>query len=382
MKLTEAEAREKVANEARLGVRMEARASGKGDAYFGLARMTKAGPRWTGKVQFVGDHLMDPIRWKRPRRVFVNSMSDLFHEGVSDEQIDRIFAAMALAPRHQFQVLTKRPERMLRYLTGPWPGDGVGARIAQATWEMAPKRLPEGASFVESPVGPILSNGRPEFGYRRFIQPWPLPNVWLGVSAEDQATADERIPLLLQTPAAVRWVSAEPLLGPMDLRKYMLGGNLSLCGNCGHHSKEQEWLNDPEGGSAHCPRCDSNSCELDPEWDESVDWVVVGGESGAGARPMLSEWARSLRDQCAAAGVAYFFKQWGEWVDASHELWGRLPTRELMNCDSTGKLLDPPPADENADCMTLKRVGKKAAGDLLDRVQHHHYPVGGPADAE
>ncbi len=136
------------------------------------------------------DRLDQPLRWKKPRMIFVNSMSDLFHEDVPDDFIDRVFAVMALAENHTFQVLTKRPERMLRWFD---PGfDNREHAVGQAMREIAAARGGDDAGLPE----------------------WPLPNVWLGVSVEDHATADERIPLLLQAPAAVRWVSAEPLIGP------------------------------------------------------------------------------------------------------------------------------------------------------------------------
>lgn len=187
--------------------------------YKGLATVTPAGrAAFTGRIRLLPDRLDDPLRWRAPRRVFVNSMSDLFHDDVPDDYIARVFAVMARAPRHTFQVLTKRAARMHDY---------------------------------------VRSHG--------FVQ--PLAHIWLGVSAEDQATADERLPLLLQTPAAVRWLSAEPLLGPLDLRPYL----------------------EPSG----------------------LQWVVAGGESGPRARPLQLAWVRAIRDACAAAGVPFFFKQVG-----------------------------------------------------------------------
>ena len=164
--------------------------------------------RWNGEVRLNEQWLDQPLRWKRPRRIFVCAHSDLFHPAVHGEWINKVFRIMRRSDRHQFQVLTKRPERMRDY---------VRPRV----------RLPD--------------------------------HIWLGVSIEDQRTADERLPLLLDTPAAVRWVSAEPLLGPVCLA--------------------------------------------------GMDWVVVGGESGPGARPMDPRWARGIRDQCAAAGTPFFLKQ-------------------------------------------------------------------------
>ncbi|NLX99449.1 MAG: DUF5131 family protein, partial [Rhodopirellula sp.] len=170
---------------------------------------------WTGAIQTDEAALLVPQRWKNPRRVFVVSMGDLFYEGVPFEFIDRVFAVMALCPQHTFQVLTKRPERMREYLTY----EGRAAAISEAArWLCADDIV--GASHIDHPdslmrrypVGP-LTDGIPEFGWRWFINPWPLPNVWLGVTAENQEQADKRIPALLQTPAAKRFVSIEPMLG-------------------------------------------------------------------------------------------------------------------------------------------------------------------------
>ena len=217
-------------------MRQAHRSSGVGGAYEGLTKLSKGGPVWTGKVRTVPELLQQPLRWKRPRRIFVNSMSDLFHEDVPDEFITKVWTTMADAPQHVFQILTKRPRRMRDYLL------------------------------------PRLSIGD-------FIAP-PLSNVWLGVSVEDQAAADERIPFLLQAPAAVRWISAEPLLGSIDVCRY-LGNPLA---------KPYPFL---VPVTAPAPR--------------GIDWCVTGGESGPGARPMHPDWARALRDQCAGAGVAFFF---------------------------------------------------------------------------
>lgn len=203
------------------------------------------------------ERLDQPLRWKRPRRIFVNSMSDLFHEAVPDDFLDKVFAVMALSPQHTFQVLTKRPERMRDYCKTLGQHNGTD-RVSIAAQQISSKAW---------------------FLWRMGDVGWCLPNVWLGVSVEDQEAADQRIPLLLQTPAAVRWVSAEPLLGPVDVQAAI---------------NRMPWR---IGGG-----------------DAGLHWVVVGGESGPKARPMHPDWARSLRDQCAAAGVQYLFKQWGEWA--------------------------------------------------------------------
>jgi protein gp37 len=204
-------------------------------------------------VELVEKHLMDPLHWKKPQRVFVNSMSDLFHEALPDEAIDRVFAVMALCPQHTFQVLTKRPERMNRYVSGKQ--HGRMCKIAR-----------------QIPVRGEKPNAR-----------FPLSNVWLGVSVEDQKTADERIPLLLQTPAAVRFVSYEPALGPVDF------------------DETRDWLT----WNYVYRRNRMNGCM------NTIDQVIVGGESGPGARPFNIEWARNVIAQCKDAGTKVFFKQAG-----------------------------------------------------------------------
>jgi protein gp37 len=201
-------------------------------------------------LRLVPDKLAEPLTWKKPRRVFVNSMSDLFHEDLPREYIAEVFSVMARTPQHTYQVLTKRPERMLMLMLAPL-ADGV---------------------------------------------PWPLPNVWLGVSVENQHFADKRIPLLLQTPAAVRFISAEPLLDAVDLESYVDGP----CQGCGIPDLDCAAFKS-EGAVACCPDCRHRS----------LDWVIVGGESGPGARPFNLEWARSIVQQCTSAAVPAFIKQLG-----------------------------------------------------------------------
>lgn len=194
-------------------------------------------------VQLRPEKLDQPLRWRRPRRIFVNSMSDLFHDQVPDEYIAKVFAIMLLAQRHTFQVLTKRHGRMRALLNSH-------AFWTRVLYEALDPELPAGDRD-----GLQLS-----LHY--------LPNVWLGVSTENQQWADIRIPALLDTPAAVRFISAEPLLGPIDLDAIPVRG-------------------------------------------PDLDWVIVGGESGPGARPMHPDWARGLRDQCNQTGVPFLFKQAG-----------------------------------------------------------------------
>lgn len=281
------------------------------ESRIGLTEPSKAGPVWNGKVRFNEQWLDQPLRWRRARRIFVCAHGDLFHESVPDEWIDRVFAVMALARNHTFQVLTKRSDRMRAYLS-------EDRRLHWADM---------GLRWMGEDPDPAFDSVH--FG------PKALPNVWLGVSAEDQQRADERIPDLLATPAAVRFVSAEPLLGPLDLYggdpDPRLGGVEAGSGL----SLEQYWKAD---GTGPFP---------------GIDWVIVGGESGPGARPMHPVWVRSLRDQCDAAQVPFFLKQWGEWQPA-HPLGG----------------LDDAVAGTRwhtfADGASVRLCGKKRAGRTLD----------------
>lgn len=259
-------------------------ARGMQEAHRGLTAYGSHGVRWTGEVRLLPERLEQPLHWRKPRKIFVDSMSDLFHEKVPDEFIDRVFAVMALCPQHTFQVLTKRPKRMLDYMTYD---DGVGR------WSFIERRAKR---IYRETYGWIFHVGKILIG--------PLPHVWLGVSIENQATADERIPLLLQTPAAVRFVSAEPLLGPVDLSVALEGTDYEL---------------------------------LHPR--KPVDWIIVGGESGISARPCNVEWIRSIVQQCRAAGVACFVKQMG-----SHH--ARKATRDAgCRTDSKGANPDEWPED-------------------------------------
>ncbi|MHC4162538.1 MAG: DUF5131 family protein [Planctomycetota bacterium] len=244
-----------------------------------FAVMRSAGPRWTGDVELIPSKLEEPLRWRKPRRVFVNSMSDLFHEALPVDAIDRVFAAMALAPQHRFQILTKRPARMLGYMKEVVAGTRP---LASKATEIRNSIV--GGLMVSSAHG--TDGGCPPHPPYR---PWPF--VWLGVSVEDQKTADERIPLLLQTPAAVRFVSYEPALGPVDLQRTL-------------------WNRVPEAvAMRYASEVDAKTVALSPLF--GLDWVIVGGESGPGARPFDVAWARSVIRQCREAGVPCFVKQLG-----------------------------------------------------------------------
>lgn len=294
----------------------------------GLARMNAAGEaKFTGEVRFNEQWLDQPLRWKRPRKIFVCAHGDLFHEAMPDEWIDRVYAVMALASHHTFQVVTKRPERAREYLA-------------------ADRRREINLEIYEKPK--VL---------RRDITDayWPLPNVWLGTSVEDQATADARIPHLLATPAAIRFVSAEPLLGPLRLDDLIVADG-----------RPGEWhVNalDAEGGDP----------ADDPDFGcNTLDWIIVGGESGPKARPMHPDWALSLRDQCQAAGVAFFFKQWGEYA----------PAERLLPSEPNDVTYWPDGTIGNGNCnhnggigWSLRRVGKARAGRLLDGREWSEVPV-------
>lgn len=278
---------------------------------------TEADGEWTGRVNLVHERLDLPLRWYTPRRIFVNAQSDLFHNDVPTEFIADVFATMSLAQRHTFQILTKRPGRMRHLLTA----------------EHVPNsRYPAlKCSFLDLVFDSVGRRFDPDWAEHWQSPEWPLPNVWLGVSAEDQKWADIRIPELLDTPAAVRFVSAEPLLGPIDLRRIR---------NRFDRSVREDSLSD-----------------LGVPGTTRIDWVIVGGESGPGARPMHPNWARSLRDQCAGAGVPFLFKQWGEWTPNTGHRY-----RDWANLDNPHEF--------------VMRTGKKAAGRELDGRTWDEYPGG------
>ena len=252
-------------------------------------------PRPFVDVRCHPEHLEQPLHWRKPRKVFVCSMSDLFHHSVDFEFTDRVWEVMRDCQRHTFQILTKRPKRMQKYI------DELG---------------------------------------------WVAENVWLGVSVEDQKSADERIPLLLQTPAAVRFVSLEPLLSRVDLGEWLF---------------EEDVNPDPDLGSKIRP---------------ALDWAIVGGESGPNARPSHPDWFRGVRDQCQAAGAPFFFKQRGEW---SWDKGGGGDARPTHYLCQHGTFLPMNPhskcCEGGCDVYAIARVGKKRAGRLLDGREWNEYPA-------
>ena len=344
----------------------------------GLTVDTKAGPVWNGQVRLNEAALLQPLRWRRPRRIFWNAHGDLFHESVPDEWIDRVFAVCALTPQHQHQILTKRSARMRDYLStraGDW----------MIVW---PDANPPGSLPItrHEQRQAMQGKGWPD---ARLRPSFPLPNVWLGVSAEDQTRADERIPDLLATPAAVRFVSAEPLLGEIRLdavdaagwdecfTKPDARGRLNaLTGWCyGEERIGTAWEDWCAGGP------DEHGMGGPPDWPKpgwaKLDWVIAGGESGPGARPMHPDWARSLRDQCTAAGVPFFFKQWGEWHPCEMEEDGvcrPMPGHGPFNSWSA------PMFDADAtQGWNWRLTGKAHAGRTLDGRTWDELPAGGGA---
>jgi protein gp37 len=273
------------------------------------------------KVTLHKDRLEEPLRWKKPRRVFVGSMGDLFHEDVPDEFIYEIWDVMVQSKQHTFLVLTKRPDRMKSFIE-----------------KVMCNRMGYALTFGGTPEGKKA---------RKWAQK-PVQNVWLGVTAENQRRADERIPILLQIPAAVRFVSVEPMLGPVDLTQIDIGGNVwinSLTGDCKSYH--------PYGGMWKIN-----------ESKNKLDWVICGGETGPGARPMHPEWARSLRDQCQAAGTPFFFKQWGKYISISQMPEDTYRAWDIHHGTEVGWEHDKP----------VWKVGKKFAGRLLDGREHNEYP--------
>lgn len=294
--------------------------------------------RWTGSgLPFKPGHRKDieifldeemltaPLRWRKPRMIFVCSMTDLFADFVADAWIDRIFAVMALCPQHTFQVLTKRADRMRAYYSS-----------SAQTYEGAERR--DDVAVAAFNLRDQLSEGKPENTHTDEAcllndERWSLSNVWIGVSAERQREWDERKRHLRNTPAAVRFCSFEPLL---------------------------------EG-------------VVEPNMAAYLDWAIVGGESGSRARPMHPQWVRDICDQCNAASVAFFFKQWGEWQPSDdldvQTVWSReqatvLPdgrVREWQPGFPKARLTDP-------RMRGMTRIGKKRAGRLLDGREWNEFP--------
>lgn len=284
------------------------------EKYAGTVEKTAAGQlNWTGKVNTIQSELLKPLKWKKPAMIFVNSESDLFHENIPFEFIDAVFRVMNDVDHHTYQVLTKRPARMVEFYQ----------------WK------------------------KKQYGI-----PWQAKsNVWLGVSVENQQAADERIPLLLQVPANVRFLSCEPLLGSVRLdqlsrKEY----DMTFYDDC------------LTGFKAH---------GAGGWYGSKIDWVIVGGESGKNARPMHLKWARDLRDQCTKAGVKYFFKQWGAWAVGNFSKKSE-PCQIWMGDD--GIIHDQQPRQMlcyGRQLIAMNKVGKDKAGRILDGREWNEFPDSG-----
>lgn len=275
-------------------MRQAHRFSGPGGPYEGLTVLGSGGPEWTGEVRLIPEKLDEPLGWRKGVRIFVNSQSDLFHGVLSNADIADVFGVMVACPHHTFQILTKRAGRL-----PDWFEWAAGFRsVAPCWWRQMVGHAAQTAG----------SDRLRRAARSAALPPWPLPNVWIGVSVESQTFAEKRIPRLLETPAAVRFLSCEPLLGPLDLTP----------------------------------------------WLSRLDWVIAGGESGPGARPMHPDWVRSIRDQCAIAGVPFHFKQWGEF--RPHGGGG-------------------PKAVQFGDGVSVAKLGKKEAGRTLDGREWDQFPA-------
>lgn len=313
----------------------------------GLTRESAGRHVWNGHVRLNEDWLEQPLQWTRPRMIFVNAHGDLFHEAAERWWIVEIFAVMIAAHHlrgHVFQVLTKRAERMHALLNDAEFWDEVMASADMYVMGLV-DALNRRSDDARATMGDYDADHAP-------------PGIWIGVSVEDQRRADERIPLLLQTPAAVRWLSCEPLLGPVDLTTIPRLGR-PVNGAAPQVGAFAKWQQSP----------------MRAKLRDGIDWVVAGGESGHSARPMHPDWARSLRDQCVAAGVPFFFKQWGEWAphacSPGGDEGGDLRRGHVRYLTGDGR--EPDGHFRRGDAA-VARVGKKLSGRLLDGVEHNAYP--------
>ena len=296
-------------------MRMAGRFSGPGKPYEGLVTIAKNKRAiWNGTGHLSESALVKPLSWRAPRRVFVNSMSDLFFERFTNEEIAAVFGVMAACQQHTFQVLTKRAKRMRGWFE--WAATFHGDPIATCYFAAKGALTSRDRDAISGRCGMV----------NKWSAVWPLPNVWIGTSVENQAAADERIPELLRTPAAIRFLSCEPLIGPVRL-----------------HEDGLDWLT-----SDHC---------------RGVDWVIAGCESGPGARPCNASWLRSLRDQCAAAGVAYFLKQAVNASEGGHRLYpsGRAARSAVVEVVALGD-------------GSKQKGGGVIELPYLDGVQHAAFP--------
>ena len=275
---------------------------------------------WTGEIGFVEERLNTPKKWRKPRRVFLNSMSDTFHEKVGGADIWRMLNMIWSNPKHTFIVVTKRAEL---------------AKIAIN-------------HFCDT-----------------FRDSKPIPNLWLLVSVENQKAADERIPYLLQTNAVVRGLSMEPLLERIEISSDYLYPM-----QCVLHDGYDPFYK-KIGSSWSCPSCGDGG---NPK-DGRLDWVIVGGESGSGARPMHRDCVREIRDICVQAGIPFFFKQWGAWAPCYEIADGWTCLSEVDGNDIKRRIPNSAQIIENEwDGSLMVRIGKKRAGRMLDNREWDEVP--------
>lgn len=265
--------------------------------------------KWTGKINSNFSEKMYPHRVPgKGKRVFVGSMTDIFHPNYPAENRDELFASIMAdcifsnGHGHTFIILTKRPQAMAEYFAaGPgtllrrWGRAGNGWIIVGDGDSETFEEYADGQTIPQEMTS-TRDNLRQDYL-------WPLPNLWLGVTVCNQVEADAKIPALLATPAEKRFVSVEPMLGPVDLSKYLVRFRCHECGS--------ETLKNVE--NFLCPSCGKEALGSQ-HFSTALDWVICGGETGSGARPMNPDWVRSLRDQCQEATVPFFFKSWGEWA--------------------------------------------------------------------
>lgn len=338
--------------------------------YEGLTKVLTNGEKnWTGEVQVDYDTMMQPFKWKKGKRIFVNSMSDVFYEKISVADIAILFAVMFLTPQHTYMILTKRPERMNEVLNSEEFTRNVNFVVSNMKIDLLKQKDVKG--WLETTKEILLSNEL--LPHCKNICSFPFKNIWLGVSVENQATANERIPLLLSTPAHIRFLSMEPLLGEVDLTEFY--------NENGYHQNflTGQWFT----------KC--NHEEVFPvkygilNEQNKLDWVIVGGESGSKARPMNPRWVEKIQQDCEKANVPFFFKQWGEWIGLNNKnkyvpnlaestfYYETMEEDELavyeVKLNNIRRNLHMFPDDE----MVL-RVGKHKAGRLLNGKEFNEFP--------
>ena len=314
-----------------------ARFSAAGQPFHGFARRTSQGPRWTGKVNVIWERAFLPLTWRKPVKIFASSTSDFFHEALNPFDVASLFGVMIAAHHlrgHTFQVLTKRPERMAEWLNNPDWWEAVNAEAEAHVMERT-----DPLNRRSDDARATLSDYRPDN---------PPPGIWLGCSMEDQQSAESRRAAFEAVPAAVKFISYEPALGPLDL------------------------------GGIRASRDADGEVYLHDAFITGIDWVICGGESGRGARPMHPDWARSMRDQCVAAGVPFFMKQWGEWAPgeiAGDYLNPERPAKGISLFDGTWSECWSEVDGHYDDEPDLYRVGKARAGRLLDGREWAEFPA-------